>query len=184
MTRYLTILTPKVSKEVLWSGLVNILFSAWTKFTMKSAIVLSALVIECSNALEIPKWSDIFSSLQPYRDENILVEEEGDPRLGFVQVKKINNYVDWIRSNKMTLMKTSFKTALNIIQGCLFRNFWNTLYWVVVNFWKLVGLSLISCRRGRKHYNNLYLHYFTLIRNSRALLKCVSYGENRGNFKY
>jgi len=42
------------------------------------------------NCLEIPKWSDIFSALQPYKSEQDRmleeVDENGEPRLGFVQL--------------------------------------------------------------------------------------------------
>ena len=62
-----------------------------------SLFTLCTLVssLQCGNCLEIPKWADIFSALQPYKDENNQMLEEvdeadnGEPRLGFVQVIKI-----------------------------------------------------------------------------------------------
>jgi hypothetical protein len=50
--------------------------------------IITWLVHGCTS-LEVPRWSDIFSSLEPYKDEATLrLEEEiGDPRLGFVQVR-------------------------------------------------------------------------------------------------
>ena len=51
----------------------------------KFPILLIFVFLKCGNALEMPKWSDIFSSLQPYKDPS----EDGEPRLGFVQVSKI-----------------------------------------------------------------------------------------------
>jgi len=59
-----------------------------------SLFTLCTLVssLQCGNCLEIPKWADIFSALQPYKDENNQMLEEvdeadnGEPRLGFVQL--------------------------------------------------------------------------------------------------
>ena len=45
------------------------------------------LFAQASMALQIPQWSDVFSSLKPYKDpETLLLEEDGEARLGFVQV--------------------------------------------------------------------------------------------------
>ena len=60
-------------------------------FQRMNAKVTTCVLIICLNqasALAIPKWSDIFSSLQPYKDPETLMleEEEGEPRVGFVQV--------------------------------------------------------------------------------------------------
>ena len=65
--------------------LKNLIFFAemWKYLTFITLIFTPA-----SLALQIPKWSDVFSSLEPYKDpETLLLEEEdGEPRLGFVQV--------------------------------------------------------------------------------------------------
>ena len=61
-------------------------------------VLLVVLFSQASMALQIPKWSDVFSSLEPYKDpETLLLEEEdaGDARLGFVQVKSAF-YLSWI----------------------------------------------------------------------------------------
>merc|ERR1711997_601638 len=51
-----------------------------------SLFALSAFVLlQSGNCLEIPKWADIFSALQPYKDE-VDQAENGEPRLGFVQL--------------------------------------------------------------------------------------------------
>ena len=52
-------------------------------------VFLVVLFSQTLTALQIPKWSDVFSSLEPYKDpETLLLEEEdaGEARLGFVQV--------------------------------------------------------------------------------------------------
>ena len=52
-------------------------------------VFLVVLSSQTLTALQIPKWSDVFSSLEPYKDpETLLLEEEdaGEARLGFVQV--------------------------------------------------------------------------------------------------
>ena len=50
--------------------------------------IITLLFTPASLALELPRWSDVFSSLEPYKDpETLLLEEEdGEARLGFVQV--------------------------------------------------------------------------------------------------
>ena len=50
--------------------------------------IIALLFTPASLALELPRWSDVFSSLEPYKDpETLLLEEEdGEARLGFVQV--------------------------------------------------------------------------------------------------
>ena len=57
---------------------------------MESKITLCLFIfgISQASASVLPKWSDIFSSLKPYQDEETLMlqEEDGDPRVGFVQV--------------------------------------------------------------------------------------------------
>merc|ERR1711997_1159062 len=51
-----------------------------------SLFALSAFVLlQSGNCLEIPKWADIFSALQPHKDE-VDQAEDGEPRLGFVQL--------------------------------------------------------------------------------------------------
>jgi len=51
-----------------------------------SLFALSAFIsLQSGNCLEIPKWADIFSALQPYKDQ-VDGAENGDPRLGFVQL--------------------------------------------------------------------------------------------------
>ena len=56
----------------------------------KVVIWFLSLALNRSYAYVLPKWSDIFSSLEPYKDEETLMLEEmednGDPRIGFVQV--------------------------------------------------------------------------------------------------
>merc|ERR1711953_462718 len=52
-------------------------------------VFLVVLFSQTLTALQIPKWSDVFSSLEPYKDpETLLLEEEdaGEARLGFVQL--------------------------------------------------------------------------------------------------
>lgn len=62
---------------------------------MSALFTLSTLTLlpSSGNCLEIPKWSDIFSALQPYKSEqdrmlDVLddAENNGEPRLGFVQL--------------------------------------------------------------------------------------------------
>lgn len=57
---------------------------------MESKISLCLFIFGISqvSASVLPKWSDIFSSLKPYQDEETLMlqEEDGEPRVGFVQV--------------------------------------------------------------------------------------------------
>ena len=57
-----------------------------SKMGLKTAIFLA--LVHGSLGFEMPKWSDIFKSLSPYEDgvEEVLDYEEGDPRIGFVQV--------------------------------------------------------------------------------------------------
>lgn len=56
----------------------------------KVVIWFLSLALNCSYAYVLPKWSDIFSSLEPYKDEETLMLEEmednGEPRIGFVQL--------------------------------------------------------------------------------------------------
>merc|ERR1719411_788001 len=56
---------------------------------MSAAVSLFALsafiLLQSGNCLEIPKWADIFSALQPHKDE-VDQAENGEPRLGFVQL--------------------------------------------------------------------------------------------------
>merc|ERR1711933_347919 len=57
---------------------------------MESKITLCLFIFGISqvSASVLPKWSDIFSSLKPYQDEETLMlhEEDGEPRVGFVQL--------------------------------------------------------------------------------------------------
>ena len=54
--------------------------------TIVSLFALSAFtLLQPSDCLEIPKWADIFSALRP--SEVVQEADNGDPRLGFVQVK-------------------------------------------------------------------------------------------------
>lgn len=60
---------------------------------MSALFTLSTLTLLPSNGncLEIPKWSDIFSALQPHKSEQdrmleVDEAENGEPRLGFVQL--------------------------------------------------------------------------------------------------
>ena len=49
-----------------------------------SLFALSAFtLLQSGNCLEIPKWADIFSGLRPSEVNEV---DNGDPRLGFVQV--------------------------------------------------------------------------------------------------
>merc|ERR1712079_530199 len=56
----------------------------------KVVIWFLSLALNHSYAYVLPKWSDIFSSLEPYKDEETLMLEEmednGEPRIGFVQL--------------------------------------------------------------------------------------------------
>jgi len=56
----------------------------------KVVIWFLSLALNRSYAYVLPKWSDIFSSLEPYKDEETLMLEEmednGEPRIGFVQL--------------------------------------------------------------------------------------------------
>ena len=60
------------------------------KMNAKVVIWFLSLALNRSYAYVLPKWSDIFSSLEPYKDEETLMLEEmednGEPRIGFVQV--------------------------------------------------------------------------------------------------
>lgn len=55
------------------------------KYSQVILLALLCLVFqsEVSYGMQIPKWTDIFSALEPYKDPT----EDGEPRLGFVQVK-------------------------------------------------------------------------------------------------
>lgn len=68
-------------------------------------MLVFAVLLKSSATTAIPRWADLFSALEPYKDP---VEEElGDPRLGFVQVEHFNthdcrhfttqfNFISWI----------------------------------------------------------------------------------------
>ena len=61
---------------------------------LKNLVVL-ATIVQGNFGFELPKFSDVFKSFQPYEDgaKEILdynEEELGDPRLGFVQVGLTN----------------------------------------------------------------------------------------------
>merc|ERR1712048_968191 len=65
------------------------LCSASSEGKMWRYVFLVVLFSQTLTALQIPKWSDVFSSLEPYKDpETLLLEEEdaGEARLGFVQL--------------------------------------------------------------------------------------------------
>lgn len=70
----------------------DILVVIMSSIAVSALFTLSTLTLlpSSGNCLEIPKWSDIFSALQPYKSEQDRmleeVDENGEPRLGFVQL--------------------------------------------------------------------------------------------------
>ena len=70
-------------------------------------LAFCCLFYSSSLALEMPKWTDIFSSLQPYQDPSIV--EEGDPRIGFVQVSISGLVKERKQPQKKMLNLTNFQ---------------------------------------------------------------------------
>jgi len=71
-----------------------------SSIAVSALFTLSTLTLlpSSGNCLEIPKWSDIFSALQPYKSEQDQMLEEvneaenGEPRLGFVQLPNTGGF--------------------------------------------------------------------------------------------
>ena len=75
---------------VLTPNKLSLRFYPHRNMNTKVVIWFLSLALNRSYAYVLPKWSDIFSSLEPYKDEETLMLEEmednGEPRIGFVQV--------------------------------------------------------------------------------------------------